>query len=296
MNALKGLPEFIAVVDRGTFTAAAKQLNVSVSHISRHIAELESRLATQLFIRTTRQMQLTESGTRLFSATEPLMEELIGIQDRLTRGSEMLEGSIRITLAGKLAEEQIVPLLTDFSLMHGGISLEIDVSARNVDLIAEGYHLAIRMGPLVSSSSLVAVRLVSVPMITLACQALTEKLGHISQPEDLPPVYCLPLVGRNWHFTNGKRQISIRPLGRLSTNSGNAAVSAALKGIGVIHVPAYYADEKVSTGELITLLPDWRSVESTTFYLVYPAGKHMPQRVRSLIDYLQSSMNMSMAT
>lgn len=291
MSALKGLPEFIAVVERGTFTAAAKQLNVSVSHISRNIAELESRLATQLFVRTTRQMQLTESGRRLFSSAEPLMEELIAIQDRLTRGSETLEGSIRITLAGKLAEEQIVPLLTDFCVIHNGISLEIDVSARNVDLIAEGYHLAIRMGPLVSSSSLVAVRLVSIPMITLASQALTAKLGCIRQPEELPAEYCLPLVGRNWQFTNGKRQVFIRPLGRVSTNSGNAAVSAALKGIGIIHVPAYYADEKVSAGELITLLPEWRSVESTTFYLVYPAGKHMPQRVRSLINYLQNSLN-----
>lgn len=290
MNVIKGLPEFIAVVERGTFTAAAKQLGVSVSHVSRNIAELELRLATQLFVRTTRQMQLTESGQRLFSATEPLLEELIGAQERLTRGSESLEGAIRITLAGKLAEEQIVPLLTDFSVFHPGINLEIDVSARNVDLIAEGYHLAIRMGPLSSSSSLVAVRLVSVPMITLASPTLLEAIGTIDGPENLPPEHCLPLVGRQWHFTDGKRQMSVRPVGRFATNSGSAAVNAAVKGIGIIHVPAYYAGEKVNSGELVTLLPEWRSVERTTFYLVYPAGKHMPVRVRSMIDFLQSKM------
>lgn len=147
------------------------------------------------------------------------------------------------------------------------------------------------MGPLSSSSSLVAFRLASVPMITLASPALIEVTGPIDGPENLPPEQCLPLVGRHWHFTDGHRQLSVRPMGRLATNSGSAAVNAAVKGIGIIHVPAYYADEKVSSGELVTLLPDWHSVERTTFYLVYPAGKHMPVRVGSLIDFLQGKMH-----
>lgn len=291
MSALEGMLEFISVVEVGTFTGAARRLHVSVSHISRQIAALESRLAAQLFVRTTRQMQLTEPGRRLFETSQPLLQELLRAQETVHADQDALDGTIRISLAGKFAEERLVPLLTRFCAEHPGVRVELDVSARNVDLIAEAVHLAVRMGPLTSSSSLIGTRLLSVPMFVLASPRLLRSLGQIGSPAKLPPEKCLPLVDRAWRFVKGKRMEGIEPTGRFASNSGAAAIQAALDDLGIVNVPAYYADGVMAERRLVRLFEDWDSVEETTFYAVFPAGRHMPARVRRLIEYLQANVS-----
>jgi len=189
-----------------------------------------------------------------------------------------------------------VPLLTRFGVQHPDIRLEVDVSARNVDLISEGFHLAIRMGPLESSASLAASRLLSFPTLVLASPGLLETLPPITGPAGLPPQCCLPLVGRPWSFTKGARTVSVRPEGKFASNSGAAMVQAALAGLGIVNVPAYYAADAVAQGRLTQLLGDWRCAEETTFHLVFPAGRHMPTRVRRLIEFLQASVDGVSAT
>jgi DNA-binding transcriptional LysR family regulator len=287
MSRLDGMVEFIAVVERGTFTGAARQLGVSISHVSRQIADLEARLSAQLFVRTTRQMQLTEPGRRLFEICQPLMADLLQAQQTVLEAHDVIEGPIRISLAGKFAEEHLVPLLTRFCTEHPAIQLDLDVSARNVDLVGEGFDLAVRMGPLASSSSLVATRLLSVPMLVLASPALLHTLPPIQSPADLPPHWCLPLVQRPWEFVKGERREGVKPAGRFASNSGAAAIQAALDGLGIVNVPAYYAHAVVADGRLERVLEDWASVEESVFYLVLPAGRHRPLRVRRLIEFLQ---------
>lgn len=175
--------------------------------------------------------------------------------------------------------------------MSGLAAQAIDISARNIDLASEGFHLAVRMGPLVSSSSLVATRLLSVPMHLLASPRLLETLVPIKAPSDLPPALRLPLVQRPWAFGKGRRRDSLMPLGRFASNSGAALLQEAIDGLGIVNVPAYYADAVVVDGRLQRILPDWDSVEESTFYLVFPAGRHMPLRVRRLIDFLQAELN-----
>jgi DNA-binding transcriptional LysR family regulator len=287
MSQLDGMVEFIAVVERGTFTGAARQLGVSISHVSRQIADLEARLSAQLFVRTTRQMQLTEPGRRLFETCQPLMADLLQAQQTVLEAHDVIEGPIRISLAGKFAEEHLVPLLTRFCTEHPAIQLDLDVSARNVDLVGEGFDLAVRMGPLASSSSLVATRLLSVPMFVLASPVLLRTLPPIQSPAGLPPQWCLPLVQRPWEFVKGRQREGVKPAGRFSSNSGAAAIQAALEGLGIVNVPAYYAHAVVADGRLQRILEDWASVEESVFYLVLPAGRHRPLRVRRLIEFLQ---------
>lgn len=290
MKTLDGLLEFVAVVECGNFSAAARQLGVSVSHISRQIAALEQRLAAQLFLRTTRQMQLTPPGRRLFDSSQPLLQDLLTAQDTVLARHDALEGEIRISLAGKFAEEKLVPVLTGFCRQHPDIRLEIDLSARNVDLIAEGFHLAVRMGPLESSSALVATRLLSVPMVVLASPGLLAQLPPIESPADLPPACCLPLGRRSWGFVQGTRRVLVKPAGRLASNSGAVAVLAALDGLGIVQVPAYYAEGPAASGLLRPLLPEWASLDTSTFHLVLPAGRHTPRRVRRLMEHLHAAM------
>jgi len=289
MNPLDGMLEFIAVVQQGTFTGAARQLVVSVSHVSRQIADLERRLSAQLFVRTTRQMQLTDPGRRLFETSQPLLEDLLRAQQAVLDTQDVIEGSIRISLVGKFAEEHLVPMLTRFCTEHPAVQLDLDVSARNVDLVGEGFDLAVRLGPLASSSSLVATRLVSVPMFVLASQKLLRKLPTIQSPAGLPPQWCLPLVHRPWEFVKGERREDVKPSGRFSSNSGSAAIQAALDGLGIVNVPAYYAQAVIADGRLKRILEDWNSVEESVFYLVFPAARHRPLRVRRLIEFLQGA-------
>ena len=290
MHSLEGLLEFAAVVERGTFSAAARYLDVSVSYVSRQIAALEVRLEVQLFARTTRQMQLTEPGRRLYETSHPLLIELLHAQETILETREALEGEIKISLAGKFAEEQLVPELTRFCTENPNIRLELDVSSRNVDLIAEGYHLAVRMGPLETTSALVATRLLSVPTIILATQDVLEKVRPIRSPSDLQAEWCLPLVNRDWHFFKDEQREDIKAMGRFRSNSGAAVMQAALDHLGIVNVPAYYQGDHLKTGRLLHVLPDWTSAQNSTFYIVFPTQRHMPLRVRKLIEDLKASM------
>lgn len=288
MASLEGLLEFVAVVDHGSFSAAAKQLGVSVSHVSRQIAELERRLQAQLFLRTTRRMQPTEPALRLHRSCQPLLEEVLQAQENVTSSVDTLQGPIHLSLAGKFAEERLVPMLTSFCVQHPAIELTIDVSARNVDLLAEGYHLAVRIGPLQSTSALVATRLVAVPLEVVASPSLIDALGPLSEPAELDPRRCLPLGRHPWIFANGDRRQTVVPTGRFASNVGSAMVHGALAGLGVVQVPAYYVQASLQKGDLVRVLPSWRSIEEFMFYLVFPAGRHMPLRVRALVDHLRA--------
>ena len=287
MSPFDGMLEFVAVVERGTFTGASRQLGVSVSHISRQVSELERRLSAQLFVRTTRRMQLTEPGRRLFATSQPHLQEILRAQQTLLETQDVIEGAIRISLSGKYAEEHLIPKLTRFCSIHPGIFLDVDVSSRNVDLVGEGFDLAVRMGPLAPINSLVATRLFSVPMHVLASAPLLDRLPPIQSPAGLPPEFCLPLVHRPWDFVKGQRHESVKPAGRFSTNSGAAAIQAAIAGLGIVLVPAYYAHSVVADGRLVQVLKDWKSVEESVFYLVFPSIRHRPLRVRRLVSFLK---------
>jgi DNA-binding transcriptional LysR family regulator len=169
--------------------------------------------------------------------------------------------------------------------------VHIDMSPRNVDLVGEGFDLAVRMGPLEDSTSLTATRLASVPMVLVATRTFLSQAGPIEHPRDLLPAWCLSLADRPWTFSMGKARASVRPAGRMSSNSGGAALHAAIAGLGVALVPAYYLPGPGYVGDLVHLLPGWRPAESSTFYLVYPTGKYLPERVRQLIDHLRRSVS-----
>lgn len=290
MNNLSGLQEFVAVVDGGTFTAAAAQLRVSVSHISRQIAVLEARLKVRLFERSTRKMALTDEGRRLHQAIHPLLQELLRAQDGAFQESDALEGEIRVSLAGRFAEERIVPLLAEFCGLHPAVRIDIDMSPRNVDLIGEGFDLAVRMGPLEPVSTLKSTRLVSVPFMLVGTSSFVDAQSLITSPRDLDPTWCLPLGGRRWQFQRGRSRVEITPAGRIGSNNGAAAVQAALAGLGLALVPADYARPFLASGLLRHLLPDWKPADANSFHLVFPAGRYMPRRIRCLIDLLQNRL------
>ncbi len=167
------------------------------------------------------------------------------------------------------------------------MSLDIEVSSRNADLVEEGFDLAVRAGPL-ATSNLVTRRLVAFPLLTMAAPTLLGRLGTIAEPTALDPALCLSLGHRRWVFRRGMEEHDFAPLGRVHSNSGKTLVQARLRGSAWCSC-GYYGRDEVRSGALVPVLETWASKEPFEFFIVYPQ-RRVPQRVRALIDFLVDEM------
>ena len=192
---------------------------------------------------------------------------------------------MRISVGGHFGEDHLNPVLLRFVAAHPGIRLDIEVSSRNVDLIEDGFDLAVRAGPL-PSSSLKTRRLMLFPVLTLAAPARLAGLGMPGHPDDLDPMHCLSLGGRPWTFRKGQENRSFAPQGRVVSNSGSTLIKAAVAGLGIVQLPGYYGPPEIETGQLEPVLQGWASHDPFEFHIVYPGHRQRSRRVRNLIDFL----------
>ncbi|OJT24444.1 hypothetical protein BO221_14900 [Archangium sp. Cb G35] len=281
LGKLRGIIEFVAAAEAGSFSAAARQLGVSVAHVSRRVADLEKDLGVQLLKRNTRSSVLTEQGRSFHQSCRNILGALEEARDS-ARSARQLRGRIRVSTGGYYAETVLAPLLGEFAALHPGISLELEMTLRLVRLVEEDVDLVVRTGPL-EPSSLVARRLISFPLLTLASPTLyTTPPAH---PRELDPRACFGLHDRSYVFHRAGEQLTFRPEGRIKSNSGTLLVRAAVTGAGVIQVPSYFGEEEVAAGRLVPLLPEWSAGEME-FFLIYPEQQHLPARMRALIDFL----------
>jgi DNA-binding transcriptional LysR family regulator len=278
---LRGIIEFVAAAEAGSFSAAARQLGVSVAHVSRQVAALERELGVQLLKRSSRSSVLTEQGRAFHQSCRDILGALEEARDA-ARSARLLRGRIRMSMGGYYAETVLAPLLGEFAALHPGISLELEMTNRTVRLVEEDIDLAVRLGPL-ASSSMVARRLVGFPLLTLASPSLYAVPP--AHPRELDPRICHALHERPWVFSRAGERLTLQPEGRLRSSSGTLLVRAATAGTGAIQVPSYFGAEELSAGRLVRLLPEWSAGE-LEFFLVYPEQQHLPARLRALIDFL----------
>lgn len=288
-NILDGIPELVATVEGGSFSAAAKILDSSVANLSRKVGALESRLGQQLLQRTARGCIPTEAGQAFYKQCRGLMDGIEEAHDEVRLGRSQLRGNIKISLAGHFAETTLPPLLAEFALAYPGIHLFINVTARNVDLVSEGVDISVRLGPL-ADSNLIAKRLITFPLRTLIAPSLLTSVSGCKHPGELPPALCLSLLGRRWSYRKGKSVHHLQPMGRVGSDSGLALVAAARSGLGIIQVPSYYGNGEVKRGKLIPMFGDWQSEDEFEFFLVFPPTRYIPERVRTLANFLQSRL------
>lgn len=286
IDRLRGLVEFVATVQAGSFSAAARSLNVSVAHVSRAVRDLESHVGVQLIHRTTRESTLTEIGREYFEQCRSLLDGLDETRERIQSGQSTVRGPIRISMGGTFAETRIAPLLTRFALDHPQVGVTVDLNSHNVSLTGDGFDLVVRAGPL-EPSGLIGRRLTGFPLVTLAAPSLLESIGTPGRPDDLNPGLCLPLGERKWSFRRGKQTYVVHPAGRFQANFGTLLVGAAVAGAGIVQLPAYYGRAELAAGSLVAVLDAWKDDEEQfEFHIVYPPQRHLPLRVRALIDFL----------
>lgn len=285
---LELLTVFARVAEKGGFTAAAKEMNLSKATVSKQIAELEQRLGVQLFHRTTRRLALTEAGERALVRASRILEEAEALAEEASEAREQPQGRLRIAAPLTFGIEYLAHALPDFLSAYPDISLELSLDDRMIDLIGERFDAALRISALTDSSFL-ARRLSTVQLLVAASPAYWKKHGKPKRPEDLAKHACFRYAnlpsGTNWQFTKGNESIQVRIDGPLCVNNGAAEMPSMRAGLGVALLPDFMLWRDVEAGALEIVMTDWAAPE-LTLHLLTPHGRAQPRRLRAFSDFV----------
>jgi DNA-binding transcriptional LysR family regulator len=288
MNKLLQIQVLVEVVRCGSFVRAAEVLGMSKAAVSRHIGELEARLGVRLLQRTTRRLSLTEAGQLFHARSKDILDTVSEAEDEMSTQTGTASGQLRISAPVTFGVRHLAPLWGQFRQRHPKVTLDITLADRVVDLIEEGYDLAIRIGRL-SSSTLVSRQLALSRMVLCAAPGYLAAHGTPQHPHELAQhailAYSYWSDKDEWRFNGPDGAVSVRTQPWLSTNSGDTCRAAALAGQGVILQPSFLVYEDLAAGMLVELMPVYRAVE-LGIYAVYPTRKHVAAKVRALIDFL----------
>ena len=283
-----GISEFVYVAEHESFTRAAKELGISTAQVSRQISALEKRLNIKLLYRTTRKVSLTEEGRVFYQHCRGVLDGLDAAEQAVSNLQSKPQGRIKLTAPVTYGEQQLLPLVNDFMVQYSDIEVTAFLSNQKIDLIDGGYDLAIRIGKL-SDSTMMAKKLSRRTNFVCAAPAYLEKYGTPHSLSDLSQHNCLLGTRDYWHFIeNGKnadKEKNLRVSGTVQYNSGHSLVDAALKGLGIVQLPDYYVQQYLASGELVSLLDNYREPEES-IWAIYPHNRHLSPKIRLLVDYL----------
>jgi DNA-binding transcriptional LysR family regulator len=280
----QGISEFVHVAETESFTKAANKLAISTAQVSRQINALEQRLNIKLFYRTTRKVSLTQEGSVFYQHCRTVLDALDAAETAVTNLQSSPQGKIKLTASVTYGEQQVLPLVSDFVQQHPGIQVSAYLSNHQIDLVDQGYDLAIRLGQL-SDSSLMAKKLSKRSNYLCASPAYLEQQGKPENLAQLEQHNCLLGTLDHWRFREDGAEKNIRVSGNLRYNSGLALVDAALKGLGLVQLPDYYVLEHLKSGALISLLDQCKQAEQG-IWAVYPHNRQLSPKIRLLVDYL----------
>ena len=289
MDTLTRMRAFIDVVEAEGFSAAARKIGRSKALLSKYVRELEDELGALLLNRTTRQFSLTEAGHTYYRRASEIVREIDSLQDAVRESSGDVRGRIKVSAARTFADTPIGQSLIDFAKAHRDITLEIHLDDRFVDLVEEGFDLAIRISRL-ESSSLIARRLAPFSVVVCASPELLALRGAPGRPQELTTLPCIVDTNSrnlgNWAFTGDDGEIiSVAVSGPIEVNSPLAARAAALTGLGFVTLPDFIAAPDIAAGRLVAVLAD-RLVKGGGIFAVYPHRRYLPAKVRVLVDFL----------
>ncbi len=290
LDRVTGMQVFVRVTALGSLSAAARTLGMSQTMATKHIAAIEGRLGVKLLHRTTRRIALTESGRRYLEAAERILADLAEADATAAADRLEVQGTLRVNAPVSFGIREIAPLLPKFARLHSSLKVDLGLNDRFVDLIEEGWDLAVRIGEL-ADSSLVARRIAPCRTVVCAAPSYLKTHGTPRKVADLARHNCLGytlsrLAGvERWHFgADGKTIVAVN--GNLRVNNGDALVTAALAGQGLIYQPTFLVSAELKARRLIAITLDHPTVELGGFYLVYPSDRRPPAKVRAFIDFL----------
>jgi DNA-binding transcriptional LysR family regulator len=286
---MEAMAMFAKIVETRSVSAAATDLGLSAPTVSKALARLEQRLGSRLLNRTSRRFALTAAGHMLAERAARLLADAEAAEDALLAQSASPRGLVRLAAPMSFGIIELAPILPDFLQHHEQVSIDLHLSDALVDVIGDGFDIALRIGAL-TDSSLLARRLAPVPGVIVASPAYLDRRGRPTHPADLTQHDCFGyayLRTRDaWHFTNAAGDaVSVRPTGRLRTNNGDVILPAVVAGLGVAAMPEFIVRAAMADGHLEQILPTWSGFQSS-LYLVTPPNGPRPARVQALADFL----------
>ena len=291
MDKFSEMQSLVAVVELGSFVKAADALSLSKAAVSRHLGQLEARLGVRLLHRTTRRLTLTEEGEVFYARCKALLADVDEAEAEVTeRGGEAV-GQVRINAPLTFGILYLAELWGTFRTMHPRVSLDITLADRVVDLVEEGYDLAVRIGKL-PGSSLIARKLATARLVLCASPRYLSQAGKPSHPKELADHAVLAYSyfdgGDRWPFKGPDGAVTVRVRPTMRANNGDTCRIGALLHQGIVLQPSFLVGPDIEAGRLVEVLPAYRSLEMD-IHAVYPTRRHVSPKVRLLIDFLIES-------
>ncbi|MBL8643253.1 MAG: LysR family transcriptional regulator [Rhodospirillaceae bacterium] len=293
MDRLDAMRVLLAVVDAGSLSAGSRKLNAPLPSVSRKVADLERHLGTNLIIRTSRNLQLTDAGRDYVQAARRIIADLEEAERRASGEYETPRGLLTITMPLEFGNRYVLPVALDFVDKHPEVTLNVLSLDRTVHLVNEQVDIAIRLGDL-TDSSLYAVKIGEFRLLTCASAAYLEKHGVPQHPADLENHQGIMFNDRSffWTFDVGGKPVEAFPRSRIEVNTAGNCVTAALNGTGIARVFDYQVADELSSGALVPILQDYAGAPGP-IHIVYPRQGLLPLKVRAFIDWAAPRLRMA---
>ncbi|HVP88431.1 MAG TPA: LysR family transcriptional regulator [Casimicrobiaceae bacterium] len=289
MDRFQAIASFAKVVETGSFARAAERLDLSVSAVSRQVAELEAHLDARLLNRTTRRLSLTESGRAFHERSVQLLADLEEAEQSAHAGTLKPRGTLRLTCAVTFGERYLVPALAELGARFPELQFDVELSDRVVDLVEEGFDAAVRIGA-IGSQNLVGRKIGETRLVCCAAPSYLKRRGEPKKPEDLSAHTCLtydyaPVRGL-WPFRDRQgRDRSVKITGPVNSNSGRLLAALAADGLGIVCEPDFIIAPLVRDGRLVPLLRPFDAA-SGSIHVVYPSRRHLSAKVRAFAEFM----------
>ena len=282
------LSAFAAVVENNGFIGAGRALARSATVISRRVQRLEEQLGTSLLARSTRHVSLTEAGELIYNRVRNLLDELQNAKLEVSEFAAAPVGNLKLSLPVTFGRRWVTPRLSSFIAAYPGIHLDVRFSDRLVDLVAEGFDLAIRVGHL-NDSALLSRTISRFEYSLFASPSYLAK-KPVKNPECLGEHSCLGFVNHadwpNWVLKDGHRTVTVRTCGPIQADNSEALLQAAVDGLGIVLVPDWLTIDETRTGKLVSVLPEWKGATAGGVHGIMPPGRLVPAKTRLFLDYI----------
>lgn len=282
---------FVKVVQAGSFSAAARQLGLPTSTVSTRVSRLERRLGITLLQRTTRKLHLTEAGTAYYHHAALGLGHMLEAEAAIDEARQQPQGKLKVTAPADLGDSLLAGLVERAQQEYPALELELLLTDRYVDLVADGVDVAIRTGEL-RDSSLVAKSLGTIRWALFASRAYLQTGAPLQEPQHLHKHHCLqftPMGRESWELRNAHNHITIPLTGQVMANSIGVVRAMAMNSQGVALLPTFICQPGLATGDLVRVLPEWQG-RADPVHLVYPRQRFMPPKLRAFIDLAQTEL------
>ena len=292
MDKYQEMRVFTAVVDAASFVGAGDALNMSKAAVSRHVSDLEQRLGVRLMQRTTRKLSLPSVGQLFLARSREILASIEASEAELSTRSVTASGLLKISVPVSFGIRHLAPLWSEFLANHPQVTLDVQLADRVIDLMDEGFDLAVRIARL-PDSSLISRQLASTRLVLCAAPSYLKRRGTPPHPSGLAQHDVmgdsLMAMGDQWQFTGPDGPVSAKVRPRMWTNNGDSCVAASLAGAGIQLQPPFLIDQELASGQLVEIMPQFRSVE-LGIYAVYPSRKFVLPKMRALVEFLSAEL------